>query len=59
LKSSYDKSTIQFKRERRNLAIKYGVGTAVLSAGMSIGMQYLFGTGVFSHKGNVATPGIE
>lgn len=56
LKSSYDKSLIQFKRERRNLAIKYGIGTAMLSAGMSIGMQYLLGTGIFGGKG---TPPVE
>lgn len=50
LESSYNKSTIQFKRERRRLATKYGIGTAALSAGMSLGMQYLMGTGVFSGK---------
>jgi hypothetical protein len=31
LKASYDKSLIQFKRERRNLALKYGIGTAAVS----------------------------
>lgn len=56
LKGSYDKSLIQFKRERRRLAAKYGIGTAALSAGMSIGMQYLLGTGVFSGKW---TPWVE
>ncbi len=56
LKNSYDKSLIQFKRERRNLAIKYGVWTAVMSAGMSIGMQYLMWTWVFA-KGEPWTPG--
>ena len=56
LKNSYSKSLIQFKRERRNLAVKYGIGTAVMSAGMSIGMQYLLGTGLFGHD---KTPGIE
>ncbi|MFZ2151117.1 MAG: hypothetical protein WAZ12_05325 [Candidatus Absconditicoccaceae bacterium] len=50
LENSYNKSLIQFKRERRVLAAKYGVGTAVASAGMSLGMQYLMGTGVFSEK---------
>ncbi|HRX63860.1 MAG TPA: hypothetical protein P5060_02015 [Candidatus Absconditabacterales bacterium] len=51
LRNSYDKSLVQFKRERRNLAIKYGIGTAALSAGMSVGMQYVMGTGIFSGKG--------
>lgn len=47
LESSYNKSLIQFKRERRVLSAKYGIGTAAMSAGMSIGMQYLMGTGIF------------
>jgi hypothetical protein len=41
LKASYDKSLIQFKRERRNLALKYGISTAALSIGTALGMQYL------------------
>lgn len=48
LENSYNKSLIQFKRERRVLAAKYWVGTAVMSAGMSLGMQYLMWTWVFS-----------
>lgn len=56
LSNSYDKSLIQFKRERRNLAIKYGVATAALSAGMSIGAQYVFGTGIF---GGEKVPGVS
>jgi len=56
LKNSYDKSLIQFKRERRNLAIKYWVWTAAMSAGMSIGMQYLMWTWVFA-KWEPGTPG--
>lgn len=50
LESSYNKSLAQFKRERRVLAVKYGIGTAMLSAGMSLGMQYLMWTGVFWDK---------
>ncbi len=56
LTNSYNKSLIQFKRERRNLAIKYGVATAALSAGMSIGAQYVFGTGIF---GGEKVPGVS
>ena len=48
LKASYDKSLIQFKRERRNLALKYGIGTAAVSIGTALGLQYLTGTGVFA-----------
>ncbi|MBR7036773.1 hypothetical protein IKI14_02660 [bacterium] len=36
LKASYDKSLIQFKRERRNLALKYGISTAALSIGTAL-----------------------
>lgn len=57
LTNSYKKSLVQFKRERKNLAIKYGIGTAALSASMSLGMQYLMGVGVFSDKGVPATAG--
>ncbi|HKL44414.1 MAG TPA: hypothetical protein VJ892_03985 [Candidatus Absconditabacterales bacterium] len=57
LRNSYDKSLVQFKRERRNLALKYGIGTAALSAGMSVGMQYVMGTGIFSGKGTPEVPG--
>lgn len=56
LTNSYNKSLIQFKRERRNLAIKYGVATAALSAGMSIGAQYAFSTGIF---GGEKVPGVS
>lgn len=48
LKESYDKSLVQFKRERRNLSLKYWIGTAVASAGMALGMQYLLWTWVFA-----------
>lgn len=58
LTNSYNKSLVQFKRERRNLAIKYGIGTAALSASMSLGMQYIMGVGVFSEKAvQATTPG--
>lgn len=50
LESSYNKSLVQFKRERRVLAAKYGIGTALLSGWISLGMQYLLWTGVFSQK---------
>jgi len=36
LKASYDKSLIQFKRERKNLALKYGISTAALSIGTAL-----------------------
>ena len=55
LKASYDKSLIQFKRERRNLALKYGIGTAAVSIGTALGLQYITGTGVFA-KWTPATP---
>ena len=48
LKASYDKSLIQFKRERRNLALKYGIGTAAASIGTALGLQYLTWTWVFA-----------
>ena len=47
LKASYDKSLIQFKRERKNLALKYGIWTAVASIGASLAFQYAFGSWVF------------
>lgn len=53
LKESYDKSLVQFKRERRNLSLKYWIWTAVASAGMALGMQYLLWTWVFAKD----TPG--
>ena len=48
LKASYDKSMIQFKRERKNLALKYGISTAALSIGTALWLQYLTGSGVFA-----------
>ena len=54
LKTSYDKSLIQFKRERRWLALRYGIWTAALSIGTAVGMQALFHTWMFA-KGTPAT----
>ena len=48
LKASYDKSLIQFKRERKNLALKYGISTAALSVGTALWLQYLTGSWVFA-----------
>ena len=58
LKASYDKSLIQFKRERRNLALKYGISTAALSIGTALWMQYITGTWVFAKSvpGTPPTP---
>ena len=50
LKASYDKSLIQFKRERRNLALKYGIGTAAASIWASLAVQYALWNWVFSHE---------
>ena len=58
LKASYDKSLIQFKRERRNLALKYGISTAALSIGTALGMQYLMWTWVFA-KWKIECPDAE
>lgn len=50
LKKDYDKSFKHFKKERRILAAKYGVSTAALSAWMSVGMQWLTWSWLFSDK---------
>ena len=50
LKASYDKSLIQFKRERRNLALKYWIGTAAASIWASLAVQYALWSWVFSHE---------
>ena len=50
LKASYDKSLIQFKRERRNLALKYGISTATLSIGTALWLQWLTNSWVFAWK---------
>ena len=55
LKASYDKSLIQFKRERRWLALRYGIWTAVVSIGAAVGLQWLTGSGLFA-KGTPWTP---
>ena len=49
LKTSYDKSLIQFKRERRWLALRYGIWTAIASIGASLAVQKIFGSWIFSH----------
>ena len=48
----------QFKRERRNLALKYGISTAALSIGTALGMQYLMWTWVFA-KWKIECPDAE
>jgi hypothetical protein len=48
LLTDYSSANKHFKSQRRRLASKYGVGSAVLSAGTTIGMQYMMGTGMFS-----------
>ena len=48
LLTDYSTANKHFKSQRRRLASKYGVGSAVLSAGTAIGMQYMMGTGMFS-----------
>ena len=50
LKASYDKSLIQFKRERKNLALKYGISTAALSIGTALGFQWLTHSWVFAWR---------
>ena len=58
LKASYDKSLIQFKRERRMLSMKYGFGTAIASIWVGLWMQYLTWTGVFG-KSTIECPEAE
>ena len=48
LLTDYSSANKHFRSQRRRLASKYGVGSAVLSAGTAIGMQYMMGTGMFS-----------
>ena len=48
LLTDYSTANKHFKSQRRRLASKYGVGSALLSAGTAIGMQYMMGTGMFS-----------
>ena len=48
LLTDYSSANKHFKSQRRRLASKYGIGSAVLSAGTAIGMQYMMGTGMFS-----------
>ena len=48
LLTDYSSANKHFKSQRRRLASKYGVGSAALSAGTAIGMQYMMGTGMFS-----------
>ena len=48
LLTDYSSANKHFKSQRRRLASKYGVGSALLSAGTAIGMQYMMGTGMFS-----------
>ena len=48
LLTDYSTANKHFKSQRRRLASKYGIGSAALSAGTAIGMQYMMGTGMFS-----------
>ena len=48
LLTDYFSANKHFKSQRRRLASKYGIGSAALSAGTAIGMQYMMGTGMFS-----------
>ena len=48
LLTDYSSANKHFRSQRRRLASKYGVGSAALSAGTAIGMQYMMGTGMFS-----------
>ena len=48
LLTDYSSANKHFKSQRRRLASKYGVGSAALSAGTAIWMQYMMGTGMFS-----------
>ena len=48
LLTDYSSANKHFKSQRRRLASKYGIGSAALSAGTAIGMQYMMGTGMFS-----------
>ena len=48
LLTDYSTANKHFKSQRRRLASKYGVGSAALSAGTAIWMQYMMGTGMFS-----------
>ncbi len=50
LKTDYDQSFKSFKKERRILVAKYGISTAALSAWMSIGMQRITWSWLFSDK---------
>ena len=56
LKASYDKSLIQFKRERRWLALRYGIWTAAVSMGAALGLQYLTWTWIWAWKDVPPTP---
>lgn len=53
--TDYTKANKHFKSQRRRLASKYGVGSAALSAGTAIGMQYAMGTGIFSTESTLQT----
>lgn len=48
LLTDYSSANKHFKSQRSRLASKYGIGSAALSAGTAIWMQYMMGTGMFS-----------
>jgi len=58
LKASYDKSLIQFKRERRNLSLKYGFGTAIASIGVGAFFQWITHSWMWAWKDIKPTPDI-
>lgn len=55
LLTDYSNANKHFRSQRRWLAGKYGVGSAALSAGTAIGMQYLMGTGMFAQESTLQT----
>jgi hypothetical protein len=55
LREDYDTSFDNFRRQRRNLELKYGIGSAILYAGASVGLQAVLGSGIFGHHPVVGT----
>jgi hypothetical protein len=55
----YKAATTKFKQERAWLATKWGLSTAALAFGTSVGSQYLFNTGIFSEKTEVVNRVVE
>ncbi|MEI6426160.1 MAG: hypothetical protein WCO66_02285 [Candidatus Absconditabacteria bacterium] len=55
LRNDYDASFDNFRHQRRNLELKYGIGSAILYAGASVGLQAVLGSGIFGHHPVVGT----